>query len=72
MKKFKFRGYDAAATEQRGTLEAENYSEAYAALSYQGVTVVSLEQTEANFAQVAENFFLKFKLFITLSNPLFS
>lgn len=62
MKKFKFRGYDAAATEQRGTLEAENYSEAYAALSYQGVTVVSLEQTEANFAQVAENFLLKFKL----------
>ena len=62
MKKFKFRGYDTASVEQRGTLEAENYSEAYAALSYQGVTVVSLEQTEANFAQVAENLLLKFKL----------
>ena len=62
MKKFKFRGYDAAAVERRGTLEAESYSEAYAALSYQGVTVVNLEQSEANFSRVAENFWLKFKL----------
>ncbi|MBR1646399.1 MAG: type II secretion system F family protein [Selenomonadaceae bacterium] len=62
MKKFKFRGYNAQSVEQRGTLEAENYSEAYAALNYQGVTVVSLQQTESNFAQVTENFLLKFKL----------
>ena len=62
MKKFKYRGYDAQAVEQRGTLEAENYSEAYAALNYQGVAVVNLEQTESNFAQVAENFLFKFKL----------
>ncbi|MBR4381919.1 MAG: type II secretion system F family protein [Selenomonadaceae bacterium] len=62
MKKFKYRGYDSNALEQRGTLEAENYSEAYAALNYQGVTVVNLEQTESNFALVAENFLLKFKL----------
>jgi len=62
MKKFKYRGYDAAAVEQVGTLEAENYSEAYAALNYQGVTVVKLEPTGANPAQVVENFLLKLQL----------
>lgn len=62
MKKFKYRGYDSRATEQVGTLEAENYSEAYAALSYQGVTVVKLEPTAESFSQVAENFYLKLKL----------
>ena len=62
MKKFKFRGYDADSVEQRGTLEAENYAEAYAALNYQGITVVNLEQTDLNPAQVFENFLLKFKL----------
>ncbi|MBQ3444195.1 MAG: type II secretion system F family protein [Selenomonadaceae bacterium] len=60
--KFKYKGYDATATEQRGTLEADNYAEAYAALSYQGVKVVKLEQTQANFLQTAENFYLKLKL----------
>ena len=62
MKKFKYRGYDAQAVEQIGTLEAENYSEAYAALSYQGVTVVKLEPAQASFGQIAENFWLKLKL----------
>lgn len=62
MKKFKYRGYDAAAVEQVGTLEAENYSEAYAALNYQGVTVVKLEPAGANPAQVVENFLLKLQL----------
>lgn len=62
MKKFKYRGYDSAAVEQVGTLEAEDYSEAYAALSYQGVTVVKLEPTQVSPAQVAENFLLKLKL----------
>ena len=62
MKKFKYRGYDAAAVEQRGTLEAENYSEAYAALAYQEITVVTLEQTSTNFSQAAENFLLKFRI----------
>ena len=60
--KFKYKGYDATATEQSGTLEADNYAEAYAALSYQGVKVVKLEQTQANFLQTAENFYLKLKL----------
>ncbi|MBD3879127.1 MAG: type II secretion system F family protein [Quinella sp. 1Q5] len=62
MAKFKYKGYDATATEQSGTLEADNYAEAYAALSYQGVKVVKLEQTQANFLQEAENFYLKLKL----------
>ena len=60
--KFKYKGYDATATEQNGTLEADNYAEAYAALSYQGVKVVKLEQTQANFLQEAKNFYLKLKL----------
>ena len=62
MKKFKYKGYNAQAVEQVGTLEAENYSEAYAALSYQGVTVIKLEQAQASFAKTLENFWLKMKL----------
>ena len=62
MKKFKYRGYDAQAVERVGTLEAENYSEAYAALNFAGVTVVKLEQSGVNFFQAAENFWLKQKL----------
>lgn len=60
--KFKYRGYDASSIEQVGTLEAENYAEAYAALSYQGVTVVKLEPTTASPAQIAANLYLKLKL----------
>ena len=62
MKKFKYRGYDSASVEQIGTLEAENYSEAYAALSYQGVTVVKLEQTTLGITKSLKNFYLKLKL----------
>ncbi len=62
MKKFKYRGYDAQSVERVGTLEAESYSEAYAALNYQGVTVVKLEVATPNFLQTAENFLLKLKL----------
>ena len=62
MKKFRYRGYDSQSVEQVGTLEAENYSEAYAALNYQGVTVVKLEATAGSFSQVAENFYLKLKI----------
>lgn len=62
MKKFKYKGYDAEAVERKGTLSAANYAEAYAALSYQGVRVVKLEPLRGNFAQEAENFYLKLKL----------
>ena len=44
MKKFTYKGYDAQSELQQGTLEAEDYAAAYAALLYQGVTVVSLRQ----------------------------
>lgn len=44
MKKFIYKGYDAQSMLQHGTLEAEDYAAAYAALLYQGVTVVSLRQ----------------------------
>ena len=62
MKKFNYRGYDSQAVERVGTLEAENYSEAFAALNYQGVTVVKLEPATPNLLQSAENFLLKLKL----------
>lgn len=62
MKKFKYRGYDSQAVEQIGTLEAEDYAEAYAALNYQGIKVVKLEQSDASLIQAAENFFLKLKI----------
>ena len=62
MKKFNYRGYDSQAVERAGTLEAENYSEAYAALHYQGVTVVKLKPATPNLLQSAENFLLKLKL----------
>ncbi|MBO4779050.1 MAG: type II secretion system F family protein [Selenomonadaceae bacterium] len=62
MKKFKFRGYDSAAVERVGTLEAENYSEAYAALNYQGVMVVELKPATENLLQTAKIFLLKLKL----------
>jgi len=62
MKKFKYKGYDAQAFEQVGTLEAENYAEAYAALNYQGVKVVKLEQTQQSLLKSLENFYLRLKI----------
>lgn len=62
MKKFKYKGYDAQAVEQVGTLEAESYNEAYLALSYQGVKVVKLEQAKPSIAKSLANFHLKLKL----------
>ena len=62
MKKFKYKGYDEQSIEHIGTLESENYTEAYAALNYQGIKVVKLEVDTGNFAQKAEDFYLKLKL----------
>ena len=62
MKKFKYKGYDSSSVEQVGTLEAENYAEAYAALNYQGVKVVKLEQTQQSLLKSLENFYLRLKL----------
>ena len=60
--KFRYKGYDAQSVELSGTLEAEDYSEAYAALNYQGVTVVELAPTKPNLAQAAKIFLLKLNL----------
>ena len=62
MKKFKYRGYDSQAVEQVGTLEAEDYREAYAALNFQGTTVVNLEAVQANPVQIMKNFLLKLQI----------
>ncbi len=60
--KFRYKGYDAQSVELSGTLEAEDYSEAYAALNYQGVTVIELAPTKPNLAQAAKIFLLKLNL----------
>ncbi|MCR5833656.1 MAG: type II secretion system F family protein [Selenomonadaceae bacterium] len=62
MKKFKYIGYTAQGAKQVGTLEAENYTEAYAALNYQGITVIKLEEIQTDLATTLENFYLKMKL----------
>lgn len=62
MKKFRYKGYDAESVAQVGTLEAENYSEAYAALQFQGVTVVSLESEQKNFFDLFSDFIIRLKL----------
>ena len=62
MKKFKYKGYDENSVAQVGTLEAENYADAYAVLQYQGVKVVSLEQERISLVKLLEDFFLKYKL----------
>lgn len=62
MKKFKYKGYDENSVAQVGTLEAENYAEAYAVLQYQGVKVVSLAQEQISVVKLFEDFFLKYKL----------
>ena len=51
MKKFVYKGYDEKSTARVGTLEAEDYAAAYAALLYQGVTVVSLKQERLSLSK---------------------
>ena len=51
MKKFVYKGYDGNSIAQTGTLEAEDYATAYAALIYQGVTVVSLKQERLSLSE---------------------
>lgn len=62
MKKFRYKGYDENSVAQTGTLEAEDYAEAYAALQYQGVKIVSLEAERVSVVKLLEDFFLKYKL----------
>lgn len=62
MKKFRYKGYDAESNLQVGTLEAENYSSAYEALQFQGVTVVSLIPERTSFLSLFFDFITKIKL----------
>ena len=62
MKKFRYKGYDEESNTQSGTLEAENYSAAYEALQFQGLTVVSLTSEQTSFFKLVADFFTKIKL----------
>ena len=62
MTKFKYKGYDANSVAQVGTLEAESYSEAYAALQYQGVKVVSLAPERASVVKLLADYSTRLKL----------
>ena len=62
MKKFKYKGYNAQSIAQFGTLEAEDYATAYAALIYQGVTVVSLTQERLSLKKFLEDLILRMRI----------
>lgn len=62
MKKFKYKGYNSESVEQSGTLEAENYSAAYSALQFQGITVVNLTAERMSFKNLFSDFMKKIKL----------
>ena len=62
MKKFKYKYYDAHSIPQFGTLEAEDYATAYAALLYQGVTVVSLTQERLSLKRFLTDLILRMQL----------
>lgn len=56
MAKFKYEGYDKNSVAKFGTLEAEDLSDAYAALQFQGITVVNLEAEKSSITNfLAEN-----------------
>ena len=59
--RFKYTGYNSESVEQKGILEAENYSAAYAALKFQGITVVNLESEEKSFSKIFSDFITKIK-----------
>ena len=62
MAKFNYEGYDKKSVLQVGTLEAKNYSAAYEALQFQGLTVVKLSSEKAGFFKILSEYFLKFKI----------
>lgn len=62
MSKFKYTGYNSESVEQVGRLEAENYSEAYNALQFQGITVISLQAERTDFIKLFSDFVTKIKL----------
>lgn len=62
MAKFKYEGYDKNSVARFGILEAENLSDAYAALQFQGVTVVNLEPEKISAGKFFAEYFLRLKL----------
>lgn len=62
MIKFRYRGYDENSVAQTGTLEAENYAEAYAVLQYQGVKVVSLAPERVSLVKLFGEWRLRWEL----------
>ena len=62
MKKFKYKGYSAQSMPIFGTLEAEDYPTAYAALIYQGIVVVSLTQERLSLKKIFFDLILRWRL----------
>ena len=62
MKKFLYKGYDGNSIAQTGTLEAEDYATAYAALLYQGVTVVSLKQERLSLSEFISGWIMRWRI----------
>jgi len=62
MKKFKYKYYDAQSIPQFGTLEAEDYATAYAALLYQGYTIVSLTPERLSLKKFLADLILRMQL----------
>ena len=62
MQKFNYKGYDAQSKVRYGTLEAQTYSDAYAALIYQGITVVSLKPQRLAISKIFSEWLLQFQI----------
>lgn len=62
MTKFRYRGYNENSVAQDGTLEAENYAEAFAVLQYQGVKVVSLAPERVSLVKLFEEYQMRWEL----------
>lgn len=60
--RFKYKGYNAKSIEVAGVLEAENYSEAYTALQFQGLTIVNLTAERTNFLNLFLDLIMKINL----------
>ena len=62
MTKYKYEGYDKNSVAKFGTLEAENLSDAYAALQFEGVTVVNLKADKTDVMNLFAGIFLRLQL----------
>ena len=62
MRKFKYEGYDKNSEPKNGILEAENLSDAYNALKFQGVTVVNIEIEKTSSLKFFADYFFGLNL----------